>query len=63
MSLLKCRNCIHFEEEVRRNENGEKEYKLCCDMTGKEIPDYNASPESYCYAFKWSSDAWREYAE
>lgn len=44
IDLFKCRECIHFEEECHRDENGKREYKLYCDMTGKEIPDYDASP-------------------
>lgn len=63
MGLQKCKNCIHFEEEVHKTEDGKKEYRLYCGMTGKDLPGYNASPETYCYGFKWNAEAWREYAE
>lgn len=59
---MKCRECIHFEEEVHKDENGKEVYKLYCSKTGKEIPSYNTKPD-YCLAFKWSPEAWREYAE
>jgi len=62
IDLFKCRECIHFEEECHMDENGKREYKLHCDMTGKEIPDYDASPKG-CMAFRWNVEAWREYAD
>lgn len=60
ISLVKCRDCRYFEDQY------DKDHKFTgcwCEKLEVKLKDGFDATADGCMWFRFSSDAWREYAE